>query len=75
LDYHAEQNTGIIKGAKAWPFKDLTGDAVYHSCDTSKFFFQTTEELEPLEELSEALAQPRAVESLALWYRHEAPGV
>jgi lon-related putative ATP-dependent protease len=42
----------------------LTGDAVYHSCDTSKFIFQTTEELEPLEELSEALAQPRAVESL-----------
>ncbi|MFW6080582.1 MAG: Lon protease family protein [Desulfosalsimonas sp.] len=42
----------------------LTADAVYHACDIERFSFSTTADIEPLEEISEALAQPRAVESL-----------
>ncbi len=42
----------------------LNADSVYHACDAGLFSFNTTADIEPLEELSEALAQPRAVESL-----------
>ncbi|MFO7929826.1 MAG: Lon protease family protein [Thermodesulfobacteriota bacterium] len=42
----------------------LNADAVYHACDIQRFSFNTTADIDPLEELSEALAQPRAVESL-----------
>lgn len=42
----------------------LNAKQVHHSCDPEKFSFQTTADIDPLEELSEALAQPRAVESL-----------
>jgi lon-related putative ATP-dependent protease len=42
----------------------LKADAAYQGCDIEKFSFKTTAELSPLEELSEALGQPRAVESL-----------
>src|SRR6056297_2032590 len=46
--------------------KRLSADAVYHACDTSRFTFDTTADLKPLEELSEALGQPRAVASLRI---------
>lgn len=46
--------------------KRLNADAVYHACPTQGFSFDTTAELEPLEELSEALGQPRAVASLRI---------
>ncbi|MFP4667311.1 MAG: Lon protease family protein [Desulfosalsimonas sp.] len=42
----------------------LNADAVYNYCDTDRFSFNTTGDIEPLDELSEALSQPRAVESL-----------
>lgn len=42
----------------------LTSDAVYHACHPDTFSFETTADLEPLAEMSEALGQPRAVESL-----------
>lgn len=42
----------------------LNADAVYHSCDTERFSFNTTADIGPLDELSEALSQPRALESL-----------
>jgi lon-related putative ATP-dependent protease len=42
----------------------LNAEAVYHACDIDKFSFNSTADLEPLEELSEALGQPRAVASL-----------
>ncbi len=42
----------------------LPADAVYHACDVDRFSFHTTAELEPLADLSEALGQPRAVDSL-----------
>ncbi len=44
--------------------KGLKSDAVYHACDPDTFSFDTTAELEPLAEMSEALGQPRAVDSL-----------
>lgn len=42
----------------------LNAEQVHRSCDPEKFSFQTTADVDPLEEISEALAQPRAVESL-----------
>ncbi len=42
----------------------LNAEQVHHCCDLEKFSFQTTADIDALEELSEALAQPRAVESL-----------
>lgn len=46
------------------PVKRLEADEVFHACNLAKFTFETTADLEPIEELSEALGQPRAVESL-----------
>ncbi len=42
----------------------LEAHAVYHACAVDQFSFSSTAELEPLSELSEALGQPRAVDSL-----------
>ena len=42
----------------------LDVDAVYHACDPDTFSFETTADLEALTEMSEALGQPRAAESL-----------
>lgn len=42
----------------------LAAEEVYNACEIEKFSFQTTAGIEPLEEISQALAQPRAVESL-----------
>ncbi len=44
--------------------KRLEVDQVFHACDLDKFTFNTTADLEPIESLSDALGQPRAVESL-----------
>ena len=44
--------------------KRLEVNQVFHSCDLDKFTFNTTADLEPIEALSDALGQPRAVESL-----------
>jgi lon-related putative ATP-dependent protease len=44
--------------------KRLDADAAYHGCDVNSLRFRTTADLEPLSELSEALGQPRAVDSL-----------
>jgi lon-related putative ATP-dependent protease len=44
--------------------KRLDAEDVYRTCDIGRFSFNTTAELEPLETLSEALGQPRAVDSL-----------
>jgi lon-related putative ATP-dependent protease len=46
------------------PVQRLEVDKVFHACNLAKFTFETTADLEPIEELSEALGQPRAVESL-----------
>ncbi|MCF8110715.1 MAG: AAA family ATPase [Desulfobacteraceae bacterium] len=42
----------------------LDSDAVYNYCDSDSFSFNTTADIEPIDELSQALSQPRAVESL-----------
>ncbi|MBS3809160.1 MAG: AAA family ATPase [Desulfobacterales bacterium] len=52
----------------------LGAEEVYHACDIEKFSFNTTADIEPLEELSEALAQPRAVESLKFGTGMKKPG-
>ena len=46
------------------PINRLEADQVFHACDLEQLGFKTTADLEPIEELSEALGQPRAVESL-----------
>ncbi len=46
------------------PVSRLEADKVFHACNLEQFTFNTTADLEPIEELSEALGQPRAVESL-----------
>ena len=52
----------------------LNAEAVYHACDIDKFSFNSTADLEPLEELSEALGQPRAVASLQFGTGMKRPG-
>jgi lon-related putative ATP-dependent protease len=43
------------------PVSPLSPDRLYHRCDPAKFFFETTDELEPLED---RVGQPRAAEAL-----------
>ncbi len=42
----------------------LSPEALYHSCDTSRFSFESTAELATAEEVSHSLGQPRAVEAM-----------
>lgn len=46
------------------PISRLNAEDVFHACNPVHLDFQSTAELEPLEQLSEALGQPRAVASL-----------
>ena len=46
------------------PVKRLEADQVFHGGNLEAFTFNSTADLQPVEELSEALGQPRAVESL-----------
>ncbi|MBW6507909.1 MAG: AAA family ATPase [Desulfuromonadales bacterium] len=46
------------------PVNRLEADQVFRACNLEQLKFETTADLEPIKELSEALGQPRAVESL-----------
>jgi len=52
------------KGNPIMVVERLIAEDVYQACDLSRFTFNTSADLEPIEDLSEALCQPRAVESL-----------
>jgi lon-related putative ATP-dependent protease len=47
------------------PANRLEADQVFQACNLENLKFETTADLEPIKDLSEALGQPRAVESLS----------
>jgi lon-related putative ATP-dependent protease len=51
-------------GRRAMPVNRLEADQVFQACNLEQLQFETTADLEPIKELSDALGQPRAVESL-----------